>query len=45
MLKVLDEFGLLKLNIYFFQMVMDIYGSIWIEQCVHNSGAFLSALV
>ena len=33
--------GLLKLDSYFFQMVFDI----WIEQCVHNSLAFLSALL
>ena len=33
--------GLLKLDSNIFQIVFDI----WIEQCVHNSHAFLSALV
>ena len=47
MLKVLDEYmarliRLLKLDSYLFS---NGFGYIWIEQCVHNSRAFLSALV
>ena len=34
--------GLLKLDSYFFQMVLDIYRQ---KKCVYNYRAFLSALV
>ena len=46
MLKVLDEYGHFNLVTKVRQLLFSNgFGYIWIEQCVHNFRAFLSALV
>ena len=46
MLKVLDEYSQINWLTKVQQLLFsDGFGYIWIEQCVHNSRAFLSALV
>ena len=46
MLKVLDEYGQINYVTKVGQLLFSNgFGHIWIEQCVHNSRAFLSALV
>ena len=46
MLKVLGEYGQINLVTKVRQLLFSNgFGYIWIEQCVHNSRAFLSALV
>ena len=46
MLTVLDEYGQMNLVTKVRQLLFSNgFGYIWIEQCVHNSRAFLSVLV
>ena len=46
MLKVLDEYGQINWVTRVRQLLFSNgFGCIWIEQCVHNSRAFLSPLV